>query len=192
MSYFVHETAVIDAGAEIGDGCRIWHFVHICAGSRIGRNAVIGQNVFIAGGAIVGHGCKIQNNVSIFEGVTFEDEVFCGPGMSFTNVINPRAGIEKKTELRSTRVGRGATFGANCTIVCGTTIGRYAFVAAGAVVTGDVPDYALMVGVPARHSGWMSEHGERLDLPLGGFGEATCPATGELYQLREGKCSRTP
>lgn len=192
MSYFAHDSAVIDPGAEIGEGSKIWHFTHVCGGARIGCDVVLGQNVFVAGGAVVGDRCKVQNNVSIYDGVVLEEEVFCGPSMVFTNVVNPRAGIEKKDEFKPTRVGRGASFGANCTIVCGASIGRHAFIAAGAVVTGDVPDFALMIGVPARHAGWMSEHGERLDLALSGSGEARCPVTGALYCLQHGKCSRVP
>jgi UDP-2-acetamido-3-amino-2,3-dideoxy-glucuronate N-acetyltransferase len=189
-SVFIHETAVVDDGANIGEGTRIWHFVHVCTGAEIGRDVVLGQNVFVADGAVVGDRCRVQNNVSIYDGVVLAEDVFCGPSMVFTNVINPRSAVERKDEYRPTRVGRGASFGANCTIVCGATIGAYAFIGAGAVVTGDVPDYALMVGVPARHVGWMSEHGERLDLPLKGEGRARCPATGETYQLKDNVCCK--
>jgi UDP-2-acetamido-3-amino-2,3-dideoxy-glucuronate N-acetyltransferase len=188
MDYFSHETAVVDDGAIIGAGSRIWHFVHVCAGARLGSNVTLGQNVFVAGGAIIGDRCRIQNNVSVYDGVVLEEEVFCGPSMVFTNVMNPRAAVERKSEFRPTRVKRGAALGANCTIVCGATIGRYAFVGAGAVVTGDVKDHALVVGVPAAQIGWMSRHGERLDLPLDGDGEARCPATGECYVLERGEC----
>ena len=188
MTYYRHESAIVDEGAEIGEGCRIWHFVHVGAGARIGRNVTLGQNVFVGGGAVIGDDCKVQNNVSIYDGVVLEDGVFCGPSAVFTNVANPRAGIERKHEYRETRVRTGATLGANCTIVCGVTIGRHAFVGAGAVVTGDVGDHALVVGVPARQVGWMSRHGERLDLPLEGEGEAACPATGEIYRLEAGRC----
>ena len=188
MSFFRHETAIIDEGAEIGEGSRIWHFVHVSAGARIGCNVVLGQNVYVGGAAVIGDGCRLQNNVSVYDRVILEEEVFCGPSAVFTNVQNPRASVERKDEYRETRVGRGASLGANCTIVCGVTIGRYAFVGAGAVVTRDVRDFALVTGVPARQSGWISRHGERLDLPLEGSGEATCPATGERYRLSNGEC----
>ncbi|HWT13578.1 MAG TPA: acyltransferase [Allosphingosinicella sp.] len=188
MAYYRHDSAVVDEGAEVGEGSRIWHFVHVCAGARIGRNVTLGQNVFVAGGAVVGDDCKIQNNVSIYDGVVLESGVFCGPSAVFTNVRNPRAGVERKDEYRRTRVGEGATLGANCTIVCGVDIGRHAFVGAGAVVTRDVRDHALVAGVPARQTGWMSRHGEKLDLPLEGEGEAACPATGESYLLKDGRC----
>ena len=188
MSYYRHETAIVDEGADIGDGSRVWHFVHVSSGARIGRDVVLGQNVFVGGGAIVGDRCKVQNNVSIYDGVVLEEEVFCGPSMVFTNVMNPRAAIERKDEFRPTRVGRGATLGANCTIVCGSSIGRYAFVGAGAVVTRDVKDFALVAGVPARQIGWVSRNGERLELALEGGGEARCPATGERYAVENGSC----
>jgi UDP-2-acetamido-3-amino-2,3-dideoxy-glucuronate N-acetyltransferase len=188
MSYFRHDTAVVDEGAEIGDGSRIWHFVHVGSGARIGRDVVLGQNVFVAGGAVIGDRCKVQNNVSIYDGVVLEEEVFCGPSMVFTNVMNPRAGIERKDEFCQTRVGRGATLGANCTIVCGANVGCYAFIGAGAVVTRDIKDHALVAGVPARQIGWISRHGEKLELPVEGDGEASCPATGERYALEQGVC----
>jgi UDP-2-acetamido-3-amino-2,3-dideoxy-glucuronate N-acetyltransferase len=188
MDYFCHETAVVDDGAAIGRGSRIWHFVHVGSGARIGEDVTLGQNVFVASGAVVGNGCRVQNNVSIYDGVVLEEEVFCGPSMVFTNVVNPRAAVERKSEFRQTRVGRGASLGANCTIVCGASIGAYAFVGAGAVVTRDVKDHALVVGVPAEQVGWMSRHGERLDLPLDGDGSAQCPATGERYVLESGIC----
>lgn len=190
MSYFAHPTAVIDDGARIGDGSRVWHFVHVCAGARIGRGVSLGQNVFVSNRVIIGDHCKIQNNVSVYDNVTLEEGVFCGPSMVFTNVYNPRALVERKAEYRDTRVRKGATLGANCTIVCGVTIGAFAFVGAGAVVTRDVPDYALVVGAPARQSGWMSEFGERLDLPLDGEGEAVCAHTGTRYVLTAGKLVR--
>lgn len=180
-----HETAIIDAGAQIGDNTRIWHWVHICAGARIGRDCSLGQNVFIGSKVIIGNNVKIQNNVSVYDNVTLEDDVFCGPSMVFTNVYNPRSHVSRKHEYRDTVVRRGATLGANCTIVCGVTIGKYAFIAAGAVVNRDVPAYALVVGVPARHIGWMNEHGERLDLPLDGDGQATCAATGARYRMMD-------
>jgi len=188
MDYFRHASAVVDDGAIIGPGSHIWHFVHVCAGARLGSDVTLGQNVFVAGGAIIGNGCRLQNNVSVYDGVVLEDEVFCGPSMVFTNVANPRAAVERKSEFRPTRVARGATLGANCTIVCGAAIGRYAFVGAGAVVTGDVKDHALVVGVPATQIGWMSRHGERLELSLDGDDEAQCPATGERYILERGEC----
>ena len=187
--YQVHETAIIDDGATVGDGCRIWHWAHICAGARIGRECSFGQNVFVGNRVVIGDRVKIQNNVSVYDNVTLEDEVFCGPSMVFTNVYNPRAAVERKSEYRDTLVKRGATLGANCTIICGVTVGEYAFVAAGAVVNRDVPDYALMAGVPARQIGWMSRHGEKLDLPVNGDGEASCPYTGDHYRLIQGKVS---
>lgn len=190
MNYFRHESAYVDDGAEIGEGSRIWHFVHVCSGAKLGRDVVLGQNVFVGGGAMVGDGCKIQNNVSLYDAVILEDGVFCGPSAVFTNVTNPRARVERKDEYRETRVREGASLGANCTIVCGVTIGRFAFVAAGAVVNRDVADHAMVAGVPARQIGWMSEHGEKLALPLGGDGEARCPATGDLYRLEAGQCRR--
>jgi len=188
MSYFRHESAFVDEGAEVGDGSRIWHFVHVCSGAKVGRNVVLGQSVFVSGRAIVGDNCKIQNNVSIYDGVILEDDVFCGPSAVFTNVDNPRAAVDRKSEFRETHVGRGATLGANCTIVCGVRIGSHAFVGAGSVVISDVKDHALMVGVPARQTGWMSRHGEKLDLPLSGDGTAVCPATGETYVLSGDRC----
>jgi UDP-2-acetamido-3-amino-2,3-dideoxy-glucuronate N-acetyltransferase len=188
MAFFRHNSANVDDGARIGEGSRIWHFVHVSAGAEIGRNVVLGQNVFVGDGAVIGDDCKVQNNVSIYDGVVLEDGVFCGPSAVFTNVHNPRARVERKTEYRATRVRTGATLGANCTIVCGVTIGRHAFVGAGAVVTRDVKDHALVTGVPARQVGWMSRHGEKLDLPVDGVGEATCPATGERYVLERGQC----
>jgi UDP-2-acetamido-3-amino-2,3-dideoxy-glucuronate N-acetyltransferase len=185
MNYFQHASAIVDEGARIGDGSRIWHFVHICGGARIGSGVSLGQNVFVGNNVVIGNECKIQNNVSVYDNVTLEDGVFCGPSMVFTNVYNPRARIQRKDEYRDTVVRTGATLGANCTIVCGVTIGRFAFIAAGAVVNRDVPDYALMVGVPARQIGWMSEFGERLDLPIDGEAEARCPHGDDLYVLKE-------
>lgn len=188
MDYTVHPTAIVDEGAQIGAGSRVWHWVHVCGGASIGKNCSLGQNVFVGNRVIIGNNCKIQNNVSIYDNVTLEDDVFCAPSMVFTNVYNPRSAVPRKDEYRDTLVERGATLGANCTIVCGITIGRYAFVAAGAVVNRDVQPYALMAGIPARHIGWMSRHGERLDMPLEGGGEATCSATGTQYRLVQGHC----
>jgi UDP-2-acetamido-3-amino-2,3-dideoxy-glucuronate N-acetyltransferase len=184
MAVTIHPSAVVDDGAVLGDGCRVWHFVHICGGARIGQRCSFGQNVFVGNDVVIGDNVKIQNNVSVYDAVTLEDDVFCGPSMVFTNVYNPRAAVERKAEYRRTHVKRGATLGANCTIVCGVTIGEHAFVGAGAVVNRDVPDFALMLGVPARQAGWMSRHGERLALPLAGDAEAACPTTGERYRLR--------
>ncbi|MDV3350374.1 N-acetyltransferase [Leptolyngbyaceae cyanobacterium CCMR0082] len=186
--YFAHETACIDEGAQIGEGTKIWHFSHVMPKAKIGKNCSLGQNVFVANNVVIGDGCKIQNNVSLYEGVILEDYVFCGPSVVFTNVYNPRAYVSRKTEYRPTHVYQGATLGANCTIVCGVTVGQYAFVGAGAVIKHDVKSYALMVGVPAKQIGWMSCYGERLKLPLVGEGEALCPATEEHYSLRDGRC----
>lgn len=183
MSHYQHETAMVDAGAQIGEDSRVWHFVHVCGEARIGRDCSLGQNVFVGNRVTIGNNVKIQNNVSVYDNVILEDDVFCGPSMVFTNVYNPRSAVSRKDEYRDTVVRRGATLGANCTIVCGVTIGEYAFVAAGAVINRDVPAYALMAGVPARRIGWMSRHGERLALPLEGEGVAVCPATGARYQL---------
>ena len=181
ISYFVHPTAVVDEGAQIGAGTRIWHFSHIMPTARIGQGCNLGQNVFVDNNAIIGNGVKIQNNVSVYNGVILEDYVFCGPSMVFTNVINPRSEIERKSEFKTTLVRRGATIGANATIVCGVTIGRYALIGAGAVVTGDVPDYALMVGVPARQVGWISRHGHRL-VDRDEEGNWVCPQSGWRYR----------
>ena len=182
----VHETAIVDPGAEVGDGTRIWHWTHVSSGAVIGRDCSLGQNVYVGGLVRIGDGCKIQNNVSVYDGVVLEDGVFCGPSVVFTNVHNPRSDVVRKDEYRPTLVKRGASLGANCTIVCGVTIGEYAFIGAGAVVSHDVKPYALMAGVPARQIGWMSRHGERLVLPVEGSGSATCPATGEEYRLSDG------
>lgn len=184
--YFAHETAIIDAGADIGEGSRVWHWVHVCGGAKIGKGVSLGQNVFVGNRVVIGDRCKIQNNVSVYDNVFLDEGVFCGPSMVFTNVYNPRSLIERKEEYQDTRVGRGATLGANCTIVCGVEIGQFAFVAAGAVVNRNVPDYALMAGVPAKQIGWMSEYGERLDLPLEGDAETICAATGTRYLLHDG------
>jgi UDP-2-acetamido-3-amino-2,3-dideoxy-glucuronate N-acetyltransferase len=184
MDYYRHETAIVDDGATIGSGCRIWHFAHVCAGAKIGKGVSLGQNVFVANKVTIGDNCKVQNNVSVYDNVTLEEGVFCGPSMVFTNVANPRALFERKDEYRDTLVRHGATLGANCTIVCGTTIGANAFVGAGSVVTKDVRPNALVMGVPARHVGWMSDAGERLPLPLSGTGSARCPRSGVVYELR--------
>jgi UDP-2-acetamido-3-amino-2,3-dideoxy-glucuronate N-acetyltransferase len=185
----IHPTAVVDQGAQLGAGTRVSHFAHVCAGARIGADCALGQGVYIGDEVSIGRNVNIQNNVSVYDAVTLEDDVFCGPSVVFTNIFNPRASVERKAELRNTLIRQGATLGANCTVVCGTTIGRHAFVGAGAVVSRDVPDFALVVGVPARQIGWMSRHGEPLALPLKGDGSATCPATGERYVLRQGVCA---
>jgi len=185
MATVIHPSAIVDDGAVLGADCRVWHFVHISAGARIGTGCSFGQNAFVANDVRIGDNVKIQNNVSVYDAVTLEDEVFCGPSVVFTNVHNPRAAVVRKNEYRPTLVKRGATLGANCTIVCGTTIGHHAFVGAGAVVSRDVPDFALVVGVPAKQIGWMSRHGERLNFV---DGAAACPATGERYLLRDDVC----
>ena len=190
MAYIVHPSAIVDEGAQIGEGSRVWHFVHVCGGARIGKGVSLGQNVFVGNKVIIGDQCKIQNNVSVYDNVTLEDGVFCGPSMVFTNVYNPRSLIERKDEYRNTLVKKGATLGANCTVICGTTIGEYAFVGAGAVVNKDVPAYALMVGVPARQIGWMSEFGEQIPLPVSGHGQYSCPHTGQIYELIGSKLQR--
>ena len=182
-SYFQHESAVVDYGAQIGDDSRIWHFSHVCSGARIGVGVSLGQNVFVGNEVVIGDRCKVQNNVSIYDNVTLEDGVFCGPSMVFTNVHNPRALVERKNEYRDTVVGKGASLGANCTIICGVSIGAYALIGAGAVVTRNVPAFALMVGVPAKQTGWISAFGERLDLPLEGNAKTVCAHTGVIYRL---------
>jgi UDP-2-acetamido-3-amino-2,3-dideoxy-glucuronate N-acetyltransferase len=186
----IHPSAIVDDGAQIGADSRVWHFTHVCGGARIGRGVSIGQNVFVGNRVVIGDRCKVQNNVSVYDGVTLEEGVFCGPSMVFTNVHNPRALIERKAEYRDTLIRRGATLGANCTVVCGVTVGEFAFVGAGAVIVGDVPAFALMLGVPARHAGWVSAFGERLDLPEDGEGECTCPHTGDQYALAHGRVTR--
>ena len=190
MEVQIHPSAIVDAGAQIGTGSRVWHFVHVCAGAKIGQDVSLGQNVFVGNKVVIGDRCKVQNNVSIYDNVTLEEGVFCGPSMVFTNVYNPRSLIERKNEYRSTLVKKGATLGANCTVICGVTISEYAFVGAGALINKDVPAYALMVGVPAKQIGWMSEFGEQLDLPLNGDGQAACQHTGAVYTLKNGIVSK--
>jgi len=187
----IHATAIVDEGARIGSGSRVWHWVHVCGGAVIGERCSLGQNVFVGNRVSIGNNCKIQNNVSVYDNVILEDDVFCGPSMVFTNVYNPRSAVVRKDEYRDTLVRRGATLGANCTVVCGVTIGEHAFVAAGAVVNRDVPPYALVAGVPARQIGWMSEHGERLPLGVDGEGECTCSQTGTRYRLSKGRIEVT-
>jgi len=190
VSYQAHESALIDDGAQIGDRTRIWHFSHVCSGAVIGKDVSLGQNTFVGNAAVIGDRCKIQNNVSVYDNVILEEGVFCGPSAVFTNVYNPRSFVERKSEYQNTLVKRGATLGANCTVVCGVTIGRFAFIGAGAVINQDVPDYALMVGVPARQIGWMSEFGEQLALPLSGDAEAKCPHTNVVYLLTGSKLEK--
>jgi UDP-2-acetamido-3-amino-2,3-dideoxy-glucuronate N-acetyltransferase len=185
--FFVHESSYVDDGARIGKGTKIWHFSHVMAGAVIGERCNLGQNVVVMPGTRLGNNVKVQNNVSIYEGVEIEDDVFCGPSCVFTNVINPRSHVSRKSEYQRTLVRRGASIGANATIVCGSTLGEYAFIGAGAVVTGDVPDYALMVGVPARRVGWMCQCGLRLELK---DGKAACGTCGAAYQETEGRLRR--
>lgn len=184
--YYKHDSAIIDDGAKIGSGSRVWHFAHICAGAQIGEKCSLGQNVFVGNKVKIGNNCKIQNNVSVYDNVYLEDDVFCGPSMVFTNVINPRSAIERKDQYKNTLVKRGATIGANATLICGVTLGEYCFIAAGAVVNKDVKPFALMAGVPAKQIGWMSRFGEQLQMPLNGNAESTCPHTGEVYALEDG------
>ena len=192
MRATVHPSAIVDAGAVLGEATRVWHFTHVCAGARIGDGCSLGQNVFVGDDVVIGNNVKIQNNVSVYDAVTLEDDVFCGPSMVFTNVYNPRAAVVRKHEYRRTLVRRGATIGANATIVCGVTIGAHAFIGAGAVVNRDVPAFALMAGVPARQIGWMSRFGERLPLPVNGSGDARCSHTGDVYVVRDGACTLLP
>ena len=180
MTFQAHPTAIVDKGAQIGDGSRVWHWAHVCSGAKIGQDVSLGQNVFVGNMVRIGNRCKIQNNVSVYDNVHLEDGVFCGPSVVFTNVYNPRALIERKDQYRNTLVKKGATLGANCTIVCGVTVGEYAFVAAGAVITKNVKPYALMAGVPAKQTGWISQYGEKIPLPLKGTSNCyTCPHTGQ-------------
>jgi UDP-2-acetamido-3-amino-2,3-dideoxy-glucuronate N-acetyltransferase len=182
----IHPSAIVDAGAQLGEGTHVWHWVHVCAGARIGSGCSLGQNVFVANDVVIGNNVKVQNNVSIYDAVSLEDDVFCGPSMVFTNVLNPRSAVSRKSEYRRTRVGRGASIGANATIVCGHDIGEYAFIGAGAVVTSDVPPYALMIGVPARRAAWICRCGTQLPA----LGEqVACPGCGSLYQVSEKTCT---
>ena len=183
MSHYQHSSAIVDDGAQIGEDSRVWHFVHVCGGAKIGKGVSLGQNVFVGNKVTIGDHCKIQNNVSVYDNVHLEEGVFCGPSMVFTNVYNPRSLIERKDQYLNTLVKKGATLGANCTIVCGVIIGEYAFVGAGAVVNKNVPAYALIVGVPAKQIGWMSEFGEQLDLPLTGQAQTNCQHTNAVYVL---------
>ena len=186
----IHFTAIVDEGADIGEGSKVWHWTHICSGAKIGKNSSLGQGVFVGNKVVIGNNVKIQNNVSVYDNVTLEDDVFCGPSMVFTNVYNPRSAVTRKAEYRDTIIRRGATLGANCTIVCGVTVGEYAFIGAGAVVNKDVKPYALIVGVPGRQIGWMSEFGEQLDLPLTGDSTTSCLNTSAQYRLLQGRCER--
>ena len=188
----IHYSAIVDEGAQIGEGSRVWHFAHVCSGAKIGQGVSLGQNVFVGNKVVIGDRCKVQNNVSVYDNVTLEDGVFCGPSMVFTNVYNPRSLIKRKSEYRNTLVKKGATLGANCTIVCGIIIGEFAFIGAGAMVNKDVKPYALMVGVPARHVGWMSEYGEQILLPTQGEGAYTCPHTNQVYTLNQDQLTRQP
>lgn len=183
MNFFKHETAIVDDGAQIGDDCRVWHWAHVCSGAKVGSGVSLGQNVFVGNRVTIGDKCKIQNNVSVYDNVHLEEGVFCGPSMVFTNVYNPRSLIERKDQYKDTLVKKGATLGANCTIVCGITIGEYAFIGAGSVVNKNVKPFALMVGVPAKQIGWMSAFGEKLDLPLYGNETTICPNSGSVYKL---------
>ena len=190
ISNMFHKTAIIDKGAIIGSDTRIWHWSHICSGAVIGKMCSLGQNIFVGNRAVIGNNVKIQNNVSVYDNVTIEDDVFCGPSLVFTNVYNPRSAISRRNEYKDTLVSKGATLGANCTIVCGVKIGNYAFVGAGSVVTKDIKDYALVVGVPATQIGWMSELGERIDIPIQGEGIFTCKKTKDRYQVLKGICRK--
>ena len=185
MAVSIHPTAIVDAGAQIGDGSRVWHWVHVCGAARIGSGCSLGQNVFVGNDVVIGNNVKIQNNVSVYDAVRLEDDVFCGPSMVFTNVYNPRSAVSRKDEYRQTTVRRGATLGANSTIVCGVTIGEYAFIGAGAVVNRDVPSHALMIGVPAKRRGWMCSCGVRVK----GMGDVQC-ACGAAFRIDESSCSR--
>ena len=189
MNYTKHETAIVDEGAQIGAGTRVWHWVHISGGAKIGEKCSFGQNVFVGNNVTIGNNCKVQNNVSIYDNVYLDEDVFCGPSMVFTNVYNPRSAIVRKNEYRNTYVRKGVTIGANATIVCGVTLGEFSFVAAGAVVNKDVKPFALMAGVPAKQIGWMSKFGEQIKLPLEGNGEWICKDTNSIYKLSGGMVS---
>jgi UDP-2-acetamido-3-amino-2,3-dideoxy-glucuronate N-acetyltransferase len=184
--FYKHDSAIVDDGAKIGNGSRVWHFAHVCSGAEIGEKCSLGQNVFIGNKVKIGNNCKVQNNVSVYDNVYLEDDVFCGPSMVFTNVINPRSAIERKDQYKNTLVKKGATIGANATVICGVTLGEYSFVAAGAVVNKDVKPFSLVAGVPGKQIGWMSRFGEQLQLPLSGHGETVCPHTKEIYILEDG------
>jgi UDP-2-acetamido-3-amino-2,3-dideoxy-glucuronate N-acetyltransferase len=186
----IHPSAIVDEGAQIGEGSCVWHFAHVCSGAKIGQGVSLGQNVFVGNKVVIGDRCKVQNNVSVYDNVTLEEGVFCGPSMVFTNVYNPRSLIDRKSEYRNTLVKKGATLGANCTIVCGTTIGEFAFIGAGALVNKDVKPYALMLGVPAKQVGWMSEYGEQIPLPTYGEGQHSCPHTKQVYTLSQNQLKR--
>ena len=188
VKYYAQSTSIIDDGALIGSGTKIWHWTHICSGSKIGNNCSLGQNVFISSNVRIGNNVKIQNNVSVYDNLIIEDDVFCGPSMVFTNVINPRSEISRKHEYKNTLIKKGASLGANCTIVCGVVIGEYAFIGAGAVVTTNVKPYSLFLGVPAVHKGWISAFGEKID--LNGSGKWNCIKTGDIYELKDGEMTR--
>ncbi|WP_200859557.1 acyltransferase [Bdellovibrio bacteriovorus] len=186
---YIHETAIVDSGAQIGAGTKIWHWTHVSAGAKLGEKCSLGQNVFLGNKVVLGSNVKVQNNVSIYDNVFIEDNVFCGPSMVFTNVINPRSGVVRKSEYKDTFVKKGVSIGANATIVCGITLGEYSFVAAGAVVTKDARPYALIAGVPGKQIGWMSQYGERIPLPMKGQGRWQCPSTGLIYVLNDEQIS---
>jgi UDP-2-acetamido-3-amino-2,3-dideoxy-glucuronate N-acetyltransferase len=190
MSFWQHASAVVDDGAQLGDGTKVWHFSHVCAGARVGEGCSLGQGVYVGNDVTIGRNVKIQNNVSVYTGVILEDDVFCGPSIVFTNVVNPRSAVVRRHEYRRTLVKRGATLGANCTILCGNTIGRYAFIGAGAVVTSAVPDYALVLGNPARLRGWMCECGVKLSADRTPPANATCSSCGKQYALADGALAR--
>ncbi len=183
MDFFKHDTVIIDDGARIGSGTKIWHWSHVCAKAVIGTNCILGQNVYVGNNVVIGNNVKVQNNVSVYDNVTLEDDVFCGPSVVFTNVINPRAFLERKNEFKDTLIKKGATLGANSTVVCGITIGEYAFIGAGAVVTKNIAAFALVTGVPGKQTGWITRFGEKMDLPLNGYGSFVCTATKDVYIL---------